>query len=118
MVQRATSATLPAEDWTPGSIGERIRIIRERRQLQQTELAERMEQLGVPVSKSMVSRFERYGNTADPRRSRRPQLEHMLAMARILEVSPADLGVTVDEYPEIRFLKDARTRALLEATPS
>jgi transcriptional regulator with XRE-family HTH domain len=79
-------------------------------EMTQAQLAHAVTRAGVPLSRFMLNRIE-----TD---QRRPTLPELLGMAQVLGVTLSDLGVTAAEYPEIKFLKEPETRALLEATPS
>jgi len=92
MAQRAQ------EVWTPQSVGERIGLIRRRQGLSQTELARRVSALGVQLHNSTLAQFESG--------RRRPSLEHLWAIAKVLGVKIGDLGATEEDYPGLAFLRD------------
>lgn len=102
--------------WEPQTIGERLRRLRERAGLEQAELAQRMTDLRAPATQGLVSRFEKYGSQS--KNARKPQWAHICALATIFDVRYADLGATEDEYPELRFVKDAATRVSLRGRHS
>ena len=93
-----------AEVFIPETIGERLRFIRERRRISQREAGTRLAKMGFPIHQSMLARFERYGD-GDPN-SRRPGLAVLLAISEILDVKLSQLGVTEEEYPELRYLRN------------
>ncbi len=100
------------EVFTPQAIGEKIRFIRERRRMTQTALAQRLTNLGVPTDPSMVARFEQYG--VEGGNSRRPSILHMVAIALALNVGLPDLGVTEEEFPKLRLLRQEQLVRLLQ----
>jgi transcriptional regulator with XRE-family HTH domain len=86
--------------WFPRSTSERAMLIRRRAGVKQSEIAERMAELGVTVNPSMLSLWENG-------RREGPNLIQAIAWAGALGVSPIDLGITREDYPGM---------ALLEAT--
>lgn len=100
MVQKANDLL------TPQSVGERVMLLRRRRNLSQSELAQRMTELGVSTQNGAVSKIET--------NLRAPTLLQLLAIARALEVAPEELGVRREDYAEATFLRDGETLALLE----
>ena len=99
-------AAAEAEVFIPEGIGERIRFIRERRRISQSDLARKLRERGVSVHQSVLARFERWGADPPDPNARKPQFRHLLVIAEILNVKLSQLGVTEEEYPELRFLRD------------
>lgn len=87
-----------ARVWAAETLGERLMLARKRAGLSQGQLAEALRAMGVPIDRSMITRFE-----AD---TRRPSFAHVWAIAKVLGVTVRDLGATEEEYPELRFLRD------------
>jgi transcriptional regulator with XRE-family HTH domain len=84
--------------WAAETVDERLTIIRRRSGLSQSDLSTKLGEMGVPIDRSMVARFENG--------TRRPSFGHLWAIAKILGVTVFDLGATPEEYPELRFIRD------------
>lgn len=68
-------------------IGERIRCLRESKQMKQNELAN-----GIHVSPSFMNRLENGSST--------PSIEHICNIAKVLDVTPQDILCDIFVYPD------------------
>lgn len=88
----------------PETVGSRIRWVRDYvRRISQRELAERVRDLGVPLSHFQLTRIE-----SD---QRRPKIEELLAIAVVLAVKVSELGATEKDYPSLKLYRDQATLA-------
>jgi transcriptional regulator with XRE-family HTH domain len=89
------------EVWIAQTVGERIGLLRRRARMNQTTLARLMGEVGKKTDQTTLSQFESG--------RRRPSLAHLLAIARVLNVTLTELGVTEDAYPDVRLFRDPAT---------
>ncbi len=110
---QAEHAAPTGESLIPDTTGERLRFIRQRRRLSQSELARQVRAMDVKVNPSLISRFELYGS-GDPN-ERRPNFAQVVAMAVVLQVKPRQiLGEAIEDYPELRLIAEYPEFATLE----
>lgn len=82
----------------PRTMGERIKRLRDVREMTQKILAVRLNTLGVEATNTLVSKWE----TDD----RKPDEFQLLALAEALDVTVWELGATQEEYPRLDTFKE------------